>query len=237
MCSPRAVAAIDDCVGKAIHPDGVDGRQLWSIPNVEIAGGDVRAKNLLEIPGFFIVLVNRAMLPGQERGHLLAIDLWSGAIQWQQSEIDDLLQIVPLYNSGRALLITTKTDQPFKALTIVQHASVYYYGGPYPFRPQMILLDPRTGHTDWTAEYPRVFVPRFLDFREWYGQVYLHEYVDLGGFVLGRVDIRNGERLWQFTRDELVSYGVPPALQFADDRMIFAAKDVSAFGPDSKDPV
>lgn len=225
--------------GKSLSAiDGVEGRQLWSIPSVEIAGGDVRGKNLLEIPGSPIVLVNRAVLPGQESGHLLAIDVWSGAIQWQQSEIDDLLQIIPFYDSGRVLLITTKTDKPLKVLTLVQQAaSTYYVGGPYPFRPQMTLLDPRTGHAEWKAEYPRVFLPRFLDFREWNGQVYLHECLDIGGFVLGRVDMKDGERLWEFTKDELVSYGVPPPLQFADERVIFAAKDVIAFRADSKDSV
>jgi outer membrane protein assembly factor BamB len=225
--------------GKSLSAiDGVEGRQLWSIPDFGIAGGDAPGKNLLEIPGFSIVLANRATLPGQDSGRLLAIDLWSGAIHWQQSETDDLLQIIPFYDSGRVLLITTKTDKPLNALNIVRQAAAsYYVGGPYPFRPQMILLDPLTGRADWKAEYPRVFLPRFLDFREWHGQLYLHECLDIGGFVLGRVDLKNGDRLWEFTRDELVSYGAPPALQFADEHVIFAAKDVFAFGPDSKAPV
>jgi outer membrane protein assembly factor BamB len=217
--------------------DGVDGRQLWSLPQIEIGGSGKRGKNLLEIPGLPILLVNRAKTADQLEAQLLALDLWTGTIRWQKPELDDLLDLVPFYDSGRVLLVTRKTHKPLKVLTIAQHASSYYVGGPYPFRAQMFLLDPVTGQVDWSAEYPRVFSPAFIDFREWDGQVYLHECLDIGGFVLGRVDLKNGQRLWEFTKDNLVTYTVPPALQFASGRVIFAAKDVFAFDPSSKKPV
>jgi outer membrane protein assembly factor BamB len=205
--------------------DGVDGRLLWTLPYIEIGGaygpkkemlskmtGDsTRGRNLLEVPGLSILLINRAKLSKQDDpGHLLGVDLWSGKILWQQPELDELCQLIPFYERGRVLLVTAKI-----------------------FRPQLTLLDPLTGHVDWTAEYPRLLNDWFLDFRELGGQVYLYE----PPFILGRIDMDNGKRLWEFTRDyRLFPYQVPD-LEFAHGRVILAVKDVFAFDPASKTPV
>jgi len=205
--------------------DGLDGKLLWSLPYIEIGGayapkmeflskmtGDsTRGRNLLEVPGLSILLINRAKLSKHDDpGHLLGVDLWSGKILWQQPELDDLFQLIPFYERGRVLLITAKI-----------------------FRPQLTLLDPLTGHADWTAEYPRELNDWALDFREFGGQVYLYE----PPFILGRVDMDNGKRLWEFTRNyPLYPYWVP-GLGFAHGRVILAMKDVFAFDPSSKKPI
>jgi hypothetical protein len=101
--------------------DGQDGRQLWSLPEIEIGGGGIglndRGKNLLEVPGLPVLLINRAKLPGREDGQLLGVKLSSGEIQWQQPELDDFLSLVPLYDSGRVLMVSKKVNKPLKTLS------------------------------------------------------------------------------------------------------------------------
>jgi hypothetical protein len=101
--------------------DGQDGRQLWSLPEIEIGGGGIglndRGKNLLEVPGLPVLLINRAKLPGREDGQLLGVNLSSGEIQWQQPELDDFLGLVPLYDSGRVLMVSKKVNKPLKTLS------------------------------------------------------------------------------------------------------------------------
>src|SRR5271154_1928937 len=91
--------------GKAlIALDGVDGKQLWSFPEIEINGWlgtsrlAARGNNLIEIPGYSILLINRAKLNGSkdETGELLAVDLWTGEVLWKQPALEDLATLVPL---------------------------------------------------------------------------------------------------------------------------------------------
>lgn len=227
--------------------DGVDGRLLWSLPYIEMGGaflpeGNIRERgtNLLEVPGLSILLINRAKLSKQDGpGHLLGVDLWSGKILWQQPELDTLIQLIPFYERGRVLLVTAKDAAGIEAMSVLTLAASCSLGvcvmieSPYTFRPQLILLDPLTGHADWTAQYPRLFTDWALDFRELGGQVYLYE----PPFIVGRVDMDNGKRLWEFTKNyPLFPYQVPE-LGFAHGRVILAMKDVFAFDPGSKEPV
>jgi len=150
--------------------DGLDGKLLWSLPYIEIggayapkkellakmAGGSTRGRNLLEVPGLSILLINRAKLSKQDDpGHLLGVDLWSGKILWQQPELDNLFQLIPFYEHGRVLLVTSNATE---AETIASYQTGVgcnfdpCNGGlTYFFRPHMTLLDPLTGHADWMA--------------------------------------------------------------------------------------
>src|SRR5580700_5495414 len=58
--------------------DGSDGRQLWELPDVEpgginlrnISGLLLRGKNILEVPGLGVLLINRVKLSGDSAGRL-----------------------------------------------------------------------------------------------------------------------------------------------------------------------
>ncbi len=238
--------------GKSLSAlDGQSGEQLWSIPEIEIGGGGgmlrtARGNNILEIPGLPLLLVNRAKLPGKEQGELLGIQIWTGAIQWRQAELDDLLSIVPMYGSKRVMLISKKINKTMKSAMMVSQAASHffweaqivnlYWSGPVPFRPILTRLDPLTGKADWTKEFPRHIKPEFLAFRKLGNLIYLQEVSELGGTRLSAISPETGERLWQFKPGVGAFGSVPTPLQFAGGRVIFAARDVFALDPSSGKP-
>jgi outer membrane protein assembly factor BamB len=243
--------------------DGADGKQLWSLPHVGIGEGNLRGRNLLEVPDLSILLINRAKLPDQDQEHLLAVDLWTGKIEWQQPELDNFLQMVPVRDSDRVFLVTLKDEKKKTAAFLAEalvNPAIPLLAGPSPFRLEMTLLDPRTGHEDWTSEYPRAFLPWYQDARETSGQLYLAVYQVNGPAMFARVDLSNGKIAWEYDNrihprsiaspvpqfsnydrsssiDEAVNSGAPQSLQFAGGRVIFAAKDLVAFDPGSEKPV
>jgi outer membrane protein assembly factor BamB len=237
----RSLTALDD----------QDGRQLWSFPEIEIGARGIlpneRGKNLLEVPGLPILLLNRAKLPGKEGGQLLGINLWSGEIQWQQPELDDFLNLVPLYDSGRVLLLTKRIDKKLKTAILISRLSTpflwaaslpsFYWSGPYPFRPELVMLDPLTGKIDWTQEYPHTLAPGFLDFQQFKGQLYLHEFSVNGNFLLGAIDLRTGRRLWEFKDDSILGADTLSPLLFVSGRVVLPAKKFVALDPSSNHPV
>jgi len=65
--------------------DGVDGRQLWELTNIEPStfydrdtAESARGKNLLEVPALGIVLLNRVKLAADAEGKLIALNLDTG---------------------------------------------------------------------------------------------------------------------------------------------------------------
>lgn len=220
--------------------DGVDGRQLWSLPYIEIERGG-RGKNMLEAPGLSILLINRAKLSAQDASsYLLGVDLWSGKILWQQPSIDDLFELVPFYARDRVLLVTMKArlDKKTQAVILGAEGAGCAFGAcflyvPNGFRPEMTFLDPRTGRADWTAEYPRYFSD-YINFQELDGQIYLDEPLVL----VAHVDTSTGHKTWEFRKEyQLPPSVVPTELELAGGRVIYAAKDMFAFDPASEEPV
>jgi len=235
--------------GKAlIALDGGDGKQLWSFPDIEINGRlgtswlAQRGNNLFEIPGYSILLINRARLNGSkdEIGELLAVDLWTGEVLWKQPALEDLAALVPLYDSGKILLVTRKlaTERAvFESLPYVQPAVFLSLAdaGP-PFRPQMYLIDISTGRMDWKNEYPRALGPLFFDVREIYGRLFLHEANGKGSTILGSVDLQTGNRSWESSGSPNFSLATMPALQAVNDHVIMGSNGVAAFDPVSGSP-
>jgi len=235
--------------GKAlIALDGVDGKQLWSFPEIEINGWlgtsrlAARGNNLFEIPGYSILLINRARLNGSkdEIGELLAVDLWTGEVLWKRSALEDLAALVPLYDSGRILLVTRKlaTERVvFKSLPYVQPAVFLALADSSPpFRPQMYSIDISTGRMDWKNECPRVLGPLFFDVRELYGRLFLHEANGKGSTILGSVDLQTGSRSWESSGSPNFSLATMPALQAVNDHVIMGSHGVTAFDPASGSP-
>jgi outer membrane protein assembly factor BamB len=239
--------------------DGVDGKQLWKIDRLSIVSstqGSPRGGNLLEIPGTSVLLINCASLPKEKKCLLLGVDLWTGAILWRQPAINDLVQVIPFYGTGKVLIVTAKPDRAVNtaislamiagntaglwvggmagaAIDLAMVGGQEANGGDAGFRYHPVLrsLDPLTGATDLTAEYPRSLRYGFLTFRLLEGQLYLHAYQGyLGGAesIQGRVDLLSGNREW----DTIKKYGeepdLMPELQSANGRLIFAAEDVEA---------
>jgi len=235
--------------GKAlIALDGVDGKQLWSFPEIEINGWlgtsrlAARGNNLFEIPGYSILLINRAKLNGSkdETGELLAVDLWTGEVLWKQAALEDLATLVPLYDSGRILLVTRKLASErvvFDSLPYVQPAVFLALADASPpFHPEMYLMDISTGRMDWKSEYPRALGPLFFDVRELYGHLFLHEANGKGSTILGSIDLQTGNRSWESAGSPNFSLGAMPMLQAVNDHVIMGSNGVAAFDPASGIP-
>lgn len=238
--------------------DGTNGKALWALPYVHIEGESkiesvLRGANVVEVPDLSVVLFNRAKLSSGDQPHLIGVDLWTGRILWQRPELDSLLQVVPMRDSERVLLLGYKEPNARKSL--VAAAAFAPFAGfvgadilqfTIPVRIEMTLLDPRTGHADWTSEYPRSLTPRHIEVRESRGQLYLSEYDEYHFSILAGVDPSNGQRLWEYqvaadfgaaaqAAPEFVSYDadlstapkVSPPVQFVGGRAVFAFGDQS----------
>lgn len=238
-----------------------DGRQLWSIAEIDLAGADTmsklsiadsdkapraNAKQLLEIPGLPILLINRTRLPGDQEGHLLAVNICTGEVLWKKPELDDFLGMVPLYDSDRVMLLTQRTRKGLATALVASEAtSSYFLGlgglffynwtGPYPFRPVILRLNPFTGGTDWKQEYSHTFQPGFLELRQLEGQLYLHQVSKSGGYFLGAINLQTGERLWEFKGGGGPSE--PPPLFTVGGHLVLTGKNLFALDPGSGKPV
>jgi len=233
--------------------DGTDGKALWALPYVHIGAESMiesvlRGADIMEVPDLSIVLLNRAKLSSGDKPHLIGVDLWTGKILWQQPELDSLLRVVLMQDSGRVLLLGYK--EPGARKSAVTAAALAPFGGfvaadilqfTIPVRIEMTLLDPRTGQVEWTSEYPHSLMPRQIEVRENGSQLYLFEYDKYHFSVLAGIDPSNGQALWEYKvaadfgsiapiAPEFVSYDadssmvtkLPPSVQFVGDRAIFA---------------
>jgi outer membrane protein assembly factor BamB len=232
--------------------DGTDGKVLWELPYVAQPKIEsvVPGVDIVEVPDLSIVLLNRTKLSSRDQPHLVGVDLWTGKILWQQPELDSLLQLVPMQDSGRVLLLGYKDPDARKSA--IAAAGLAPYAGlaaevilqvTIPVRIEMTLLDPRTGHAEWASEYPRSLMPRHIEVRENGSQLYLFEYDEHHFSVLARIDPSNGQTLWEYRvaadfgtvasaalefvgNDFRLSIvrKVPPSVQFVGDQAIFAIR-------------
>lgn len=205
------------------------GNLLWSVPDLQYEGSETRGRNVLEIPGFSILLVNRAKLPNQPGLHLLGLDLQTGKILWQIAALDDLVELRRMESDRRVLLITHKTDKLRKGAEIALHAANYYVAGPYSFRPIFTKLDPATGHIDWSSEFPSTITPRSLDFIFRDSLLCFDAYSDLDNFRVGCVDAANGQQIWNAKKNTHSSYTAPPLMQIEKGILLLPSNCVTAY--------
>ena len=202
--------------------DGKDGRELWSMKGLKVGAG---RRNILEIPGTPILLLNRARLPGLNTGgELLAVDLWTGKLLWRQPQTDDFLELIPFYESERVLLISSKTDKPLTvanwvAVTLLTLGRVE----PGRFRKLKFQLQDMFGsEVEWVSEYASFFgrgsSVDSVQFYEFDGQLYVREEKESGPLAVGRVDLRTGQRAWKFGKGYSFRRSGGLAQMFADGK-------------------
>jgi outer membrane protein assembly factor BamB len=230
--------------------DAVDGRQFWTLPELQtsystraILGYFPRGKDMLEVPGMGILLANRVRLPGDTEGRLIALNLMTGERLWDKPEIDDLVTLIPLFGKGQVVLASRKLQK--KALALA--ASIPWgYGldfDSYPFHFKFTCLDLFTGKTVWATEYPRLLNPGFHNLEAFGDQLFLQS-IQPDKIVVGRIDSSNGNILWIDAQQLFTSAVIPiPSsaspvspvpLEWFDDRLIYAAKNVYSVDPASQ---
>jgi hypothetical protein len=230
--------------------DALEGRQLWTLPEVEstfsthaVGGYYLRGKNMLEVPGLGILLLNRVRLPGDTTGRLIALNLMTGERLWDKPEIDDLATLIPIFGRGQVVLASRKLQK--KAILLA--ASVPWgYGldfDPYPFHFKFNCIDLFTGKTMWATEYPLLLNPGFHNLQVFGDQLFLQSFQP-DKIVVGRIDSSNGNILWNDVQQLFTSAVIPTPssaspispvpLEWLNDRLIYAEKNVYSVDPASQ---
>jgi outer membrane protein assembly factor BamB len=208
----------------ALDPD--DGHQLWQLPD---AGQDIPLRNLVELPGMGVLLLNHTKVPGQSDDRLVALNLLTGERLWDGPQIDDLLTAVPLPGSREFVLVSIRLQRKVLAAEAAAsgaaHLPLALY--PYPFRFEFRRLDPLTGKTQWSAEYPHTLNIGSFNLAAFGDHLLLY----FANSILGCVDLANGSRLWEVGSKKLMSASPSLPLEFADTRLIYVLKDVRATDP------
>ncbi len=233
--------------------DAVDGHQLWEMQDLELGGApdpENRGENILEIPGLPVLLVNRAKRHDAAEGELLGVDLWTGKILWHQPELGDLLQLLPLYDSGRVLVVWKSADKIKNALitTATTAAAIgagyavpgldlavgaVASGQNYHYHLGLRLLNPLDGSADWSAEFPRSLTPGFTVFRPIGGQVFLYGYQMSGELLVGKVDLQTGQRAWDQPEHHTLGLRYLPIIRAGGGRLFVSSTGVAAIDENS----
>lgn len=210
--------------------DGKDGRQLWTT-GVELSGalhgalGEIhfRGKNLLEVPGMGILLLNRVKLAGDGDGRLIGLNLETGARLWDQAQIDELLTAIPLPDSHDVVLVSMRLERRMSIENTILTAG-YVPELLYPYRLRMQRLDALTGETRWTLEYPRTFYPA--------AQTVIlagdHLFLNYSNILLVCVDLGTGNRVWEEATKGMGTSRPPLPLERTGGLLIYGQKTVKA---------
>lgn len=233
--------------------DAADGHQLWEMQNIELGGAydfESRGANILEIPGMPVLLLNRVKQAGAAEEELLGVDLWTGKILWHVPELGDLLQALPLYDSGKVLVIWKSADK-FKNVVITTATTAAAISGGYAvpglflamgtvssgqnyhYHLGLRLLNPVDGSADWSAEFPRSFTPGFTMFRPINRQVFLYGYQMSGELIVGKVDLQTGQRAWDQPEHHSLSLRYLPNIRAEAGRLFVSSTNIAAIDENS----
>lgn len=241
--------------GKSITAlDGVNGQVLWELPEVKwsgFIGSDKdefpRGKNMIEVPGMGVLLLNRVMLPGDSEGRLIALNLMTGKRLWDQPQADDLLTAIPLEGTRDIALVSRRLQRPSaKRVALVAtvaaatgvasgllgvEAMILILPSPFPSRFVFQRVDPVSGKTRWNAEYPHTFDYGSQSLSVIGGQLF----INFGSHVFGIVDLASGKRTWEDGFKALDSDNLRLPMQQPSDRFIYGWKNVEAVDPATRE--
>lgn len=214
-----------------------DGRQLWAWPDVKGSGpahgvedlAYYRGKNLREVPEMGILLLNRMKLPNDSDGQLMGIKLETGERLWNQPQIDDLKAVLALPSGPDVILVSTHLDRKMLARNVILTAGQAPLPLYYPYHLQFRRLNPLTGETRWTIEYPRTFYTSVQ-------AVFIigdHLFLNHSNIVLTCFAVATGKQLWEEETKGIGNFPPLPVqkVEKAEGPVIYAQKTVRAVDP------
>jgi len=235
--------------------DGLNGKQLWELPEVKSnthTSTDLeireRGRNMLEVPGMGVLLLNRVKLPGDSDWRLIALNLMTGKRLWDQPQSDDLLMVMPLRGTQDVLVVSRHLDRtkyaaemavwtagrmaaemsPFLLVEYAGDVAPYIAGSPYPFHLEFQRVNPVSGKTAWSAESPGPFRPGpATQALQVIGDQLL---LNFGSRAFGFLNLANGKSVKEHAPEHFDFDNLPllDALESPDDQFIYAAKQVEA---------
>ena len=221
---------------------GADGRQLWEISDLEtnkwnmggVGQNANRARNMVELPGMGVLLLNRFKFPSDSEPKLVAINLMTGERIWEQPQVDDLMTAVPLYDGGGIVLVSRRLQKKVlaKEMVFASGAQLPFildpFLFPYPYRFEIERRDLATGNVQWRTEYPHTFTPGTAVVRVLGANIFVY----YSNKVIGCMDASNGKLLWEDGKKFLGNGKPPLPVEMANGRVIYSSKDVLAVQPE-----
>jgi outer membrane protein assembly factor BamB len=227
--------------------DGADGRELWKLPDIgstALTGSDVdltldRGRNLLEVPGLGLLLLNGAKFPGDSNRRLVALKLSSGERLWDQDEADHLMSVHTLGDTGEILLTATRLQKKVAAGQAAASAAmaVAPFGAgwglmplllnPNPSRLEFQRLDALNGKAQWRTEYPHTILPLAARVTP-AGDYFI---VTVGDGLLASLELSTGNRKWEEGESAYHNFKFPAPVLYQNGRVIYATKYVGAVNP------
>lgn len=223
--------------------DGKDGRELWELADVrtgstsfaDMPGALDRGLNVLEVPGMGVLLLNGARLPSNSEPQLIALNLMTGERLWDAPPVDEMMTVIPLYESGQIVVVSRRVQKKIFAAEAAGAAMAVEFSPlvlsvlPFPYRFELERLELATGKVQWNEEYPRTFTPGATSVTT-FGD---HLFVYFSNHFLGCVDLASGKVLWEDGTKHLGSARFPLPLQMANRRLIYGSANVQAVDPET----
>lgn len=218
--------------------DEVEGQQLWMLPKVEFGyalmeGGGAdqqRGRNMLEVPGMGVLILNRVKFASDAQWRMVALNLMTGKELWAQEPVDDLMTVVPLYQSGQIVVVSRRVQKKVLTAEIVASSISHVPFVMYPYRFEIERLDLATGRLLWSTEYERTFTPGT-------GSVQAigdHLFIYFGNRLMGCIRLQDGKFLWEDGAKHFGSASVVLPFEVADRKLIYGSEYVRAVDPETQ---
>jgi outer membrane protein assembly factor BamB len=205
--------------------DDLDGRQLWSIPDVKLGSAPddafARGYDALEVPFLGIVVLNDAQLPGDSGRHLIGLNLMTGRRLWEQLRVRTLTAVIPVYGSHEIVVATNRLQKRMAAAQVALAGSGVRL---HIFRLQLECLDAVSGHIKWTFEYPRAFSFGVTTFTV----IGTRLFINHSGKFFGILDTDTGESRWTEAAKKSSTSDIPVIADDGGSRFIYASSSVQA---------
>jgi outer membrane protein assembly factor BamB len=222
--------------------DGEDGRQLWEIQDVRISDAPLpgmlvtsqRGLNILEVPGMGVLLVNEAKLAGNSNPRLIALNLMTGKLLWNEAPVDELMTAIPLYKSGQIIVVSRRAQKkilgPEVVASLVTPAPGSFALGnllPYPYRFEFERMDLASGKILWSKEYEHTLTPGPTSVRAFGDYLFVY----FSNHMLACLDTASGKLLWEDGSKHFGSGSLSLPLQMANGWLVYGSSDVQAVDP------
>jgi len=221
--------------------DGVDGRVLWELPDIGVKAATGsgwrmawdRGRNLHEVQGMGVLLLDRVKLPGDTDWRLIGINLTTGEKLWEQPQPDSLVSTIPIPGTRDAVLVFMRLQKKALAAEIASAIALAATpgGGPVPGYAEPVhfeiqRLDAVSGKVRWSTEYPRLLGAVAPGWSVIGDRLFLA----LGGRRLASLDLASGKVLWEegFKPFANLISIEPLSFETADERLLVGLKDVRA---------
>lgn len=216
----------------------VQGQQLWMLPTVEFGYGlmegggadQQRGRNMLEVPGMGVLILNRVKFASDAKWRMVALNLITGKELWTQEPVDDLMTVVPLYQSGQIVAVSRRVQKKVLTAEIVASSISRVPFVMYPYRFEIARLDLATGKVLWSTEYERTFTPGT-------GSVQAiddHLFIYFGNRLMGCMRLQDGKFLWEEGAKHFGSVSLVLPVEVADGKLIYGSEYVRAVDPETQ---